>query len=328
MGKARALVTVGMPVYNGQRWLAAAIESILSQTFSDLQLLISDNASTDDTQGICESYAERDSRVRYSRNKRNIGLFRNFNHVFGLSDTKYFKWASCNDICDERFLESCIAVLEARPDVVLAYPQTALFDEELDAARPYDGRLNLEQNSASERVDSLLSNLKLNNMFNGVIRSDALRRTALNQVYTGSDINLMAELAMHGKLVEVPEVLFFRRMNAAASSILVPESERSRYFAHEQRDVIELRLWRMQMGFFGALRRAPLTPKERFRISNNLLRRLVHNRGKLLHELKSPKAEPEKKEDKPAAVAPDDDGELATALRGRLSTGTSTKRAS
>ena len=280
-----ALVTVGMPVYNGAPWLSASIESILAQTLQAFVLVISDNASTDATQEICREYASRDSRIQYYRQSENIGVFRNYDRVFSLSSTKYFKWVSCNDICGARFLESCVAVLESRPDIVAAFPKTALFDERIENAEPYEDELDLQQELPSERIKVLLSRLKLNNPFNGVIRSEALRKTALNKAHAGSDIDLIVELAMRGKLVQVPETLFYRRMNARASSILVPKTERAAYFADEPNDVLKLRLWKLEMGFLAALWRVPIPTVERLRIARYLASRLIANRKELFREL-------------------------------------------
>jgi glycosyltransferase involved in cell wall biosynthesis len=282
---ASPMVTVGMPVYNGEPWLAAAIDSILDQTFRDFVLLLSDNASTDKTQSICESYAARDPRVKYLRSPTNIGLFRNYDRVFALSSTKYFKWASSNDICKARFLESCVDVLESRPDAVLAYPRTALFDKAIEQANLYEERLELQADGPADRFRALLNNLRLNNLINGVIRSNILRETALNKVYTASDTNLVAELVLRGKCIEVPETLFFRRMSPDTSSIMVAESERAEYFAHEPRDVFALQQWKVELGFFAGLWQAPISLAEKCKALRLLLRRLYYNKAKLGGEL-------------------------------------------
>ena len=97
---------IGMPVYNGAKWIQESIEYLLNQSFKDFELIIADNASTDGTETICRGIAERDPRVRYHRHTSNIGVFRNYNYVFKLATAPYFKWASCNDICLDGFLES------------------------------------------------------------------------------------------------------------------------------------------------------------------------------------------------------------------------------
>ena len=90
-------ISIGMPVYNGEQFLAGALDSVLTQDFEDFELIISDNASEDGTQKICLDYAARDRRIRYYRNEMNIGGSRNHSRVFELSAAEYFKWAHYDD---------------------------------------------------------------------------------------------------------------------------------------------------------------------------------------------------------------------------------------
>ena len=99
-------VSIGLPVYNGELFLENALDSILSQTYSDFELIISDNASDDKTEEICRSYAARDKRVRYSRNAHNLGAAPNYNRVYHLARGRYFKWASHDDVLAPEFLIS------------------------------------------------------------------------------------------------------------------------------------------------------------------------------------------------------------------------------
>src|SRR5688572_28337892 len=96
------LVSIGLPVYNGERFLSEALDSLLGQTLADFELIVSDNASTDRTAEICLAYAARDARVRYVRQQTNIGAIRNWNFVARQARGQYFKWASANDFCDSR----------------------------------------------------------------------------------------------------------------------------------------------------------------------------------------------------------------------------------
>ena len=114
-------VSIGMPVHNGQRFIRSAIESLLSQTCGDFELVISDNASTDATEAICREYQARDARVRYSRSERNLGGPANFRRVFHLCSGELHKWATADDYWEPTFVERCVEILDARPDVVLAY---------------------------------------------------------------------------------------------------------------------------------------------------------------------------------------------------------------
>ncbi len=113
------LLSVGMPVYNGQNYLAFTIEAILSQSFTDFELIISDNGSTDETEAICRAYAAQDARIRYERVEENLGAAYNFNRVFELARGRYFKWAAHDDYFTADYFERCIQVLEQNPAVVL-----------------------------------------------------------------------------------------------------------------------------------------------------------------------------------------------------------------
>jgi glycosyltransferase involved in cell wall biosynthesis len=114
-------VSIGLPVYNGERFLKDALDSILSQTYRDFELIISDNASSDHTEEICRRYAARDERVRYYRYDNNVGAARNFNRVFQLSRGEYFKWAAHDDICSPGFLQRCVKILDSDTAVVVCF---------------------------------------------------------------------------------------------------------------------------------------------------------------------------------------------------------------
>ena len=129
MGAAQPVISVCLPVYNGGSFLEETIESILGQTFTDLELIISDNASTDDTEKICCRFAERDSRIRYFHNPENLGAARNFNITFELARGRYVKWQGHDDPIPPDFLEHCVAVLDNDPSVVLAYGRQIAIDE-------------------------------------------------------------------------------------------------------------------------------------------------------------------------------------------------------
>jgi glycosyltransferase involved in cell wall biosynthesis len=123
-------VSIGLPVYNGERYLRESIDSILAQTFQNFELVICDNASTDATARICEEYTERDPRVRYFRNARNIGGINNANLTFERSRGELFRWAAHDDVCAPTLLERCVQVLDERADAVGVYPGTINIDED------------------------------------------------------------------------------------------------------------------------------------------------------------------------------------------------------
>ena len=279
------LVSVGMPVYNGERWMRRAIDSILAQTYRNLELVISDNTSIDATEKICRDYAERDSRVRYHRNPENVGLNNNYSLAFRRSAGKYFKWSSSNDFCAPRLLELCVARLEANPDIVLCYSKTRIFREDGDAGDPYEDDLGAEGATPCDRMKQIFARLRLNNAVNGVIRADVLKHTDLIADYFSSDNVLIVDLALHGKLSQVPEELFYRRIAEGASTALQSDEERLAYFQPAQRRRMLFQTWKLNWGYFVAASRAPLALRDRACVYGHMLRRAIWSRRDLARDI-------------------------------------------
>lgn len=227
------LVSIGLPVYNGERFLAQAIESLLGQTLRDLELIVSDNASTDRTAEICRAYEARDARVRYIRQPVNIGAPRNWNFVAQQARGRYFKWASANDFCDPRMLARCVAALRADPEAVLCYGRTCIVDEDTAEQKPFAHDFSVPDERPSERFKTLRRSLVLNNAEMGVIRLDVLRRTGGDRPYPHGDLVLMAELALRGRFLLLPDVLLYRRFGRATWSMrLTPDELHELYYPH------------------------------------------------------------------------------------------------
>jgi glycosyltransferase involved in cell wall biosynthesis len=121
-------LTIGLPVYNGENYLGEAIAALLGQTFEDFELIISDNASTDGTAGISRRYEKQDSRIRYVRQPRNIGIAPNHNFIVSEARGELVKWASHDDLYARDMMERCVQALDEHPHVVLANPWTAMID--------------------------------------------------------------------------------------------------------------------------------------------------------------------------------------------------------
>jgi glycosyltransferase involved in cell wall biosynthesis len=224
-------VSVGLPVYNGERYLSECLDSLLSQTFEHFELIISDNASTDHTEEICRDYAARHKRVQYFRNEVNIGVNRNFNRVFQLASGEYFKWASADDVCHPQLVARCLEVLDHDSSVVLAYPKTTFIDAN---GKPLDWRdpgWNLRSDEPSERMRYVIKSSHWVNAFYGLVRTKDLLTTRLFPIYDSGDYRLLGELSLRGKFVEVPESLFFRRIHPTASSQIDDKGVRADFFS-------------------------------------------------------------------------------------------------
>jgi glycosyltransferase involved in cell wall biosynthesis len=278
------LLTVGMPVYNGLPWIEPALDSLLAQTFEDFVLLVCDNASSDDTERLVREYAQRDSRVRYHRNRENVGVYRNYNKAFSFADTRYFKWASANDLCAPEFLEECIALLEAEAQAVLAYPGTIVFRDAVEDGEEYAADPDIRDARPSTRFRRALDEIGLNNALNGVIRTDALARTLLNRVHARSDVALIAELALAGKICKLERHLFHRRMDPSASSSAKDADAAEQFFAAEGRDIHRRPSWDYYRTCFRMALRGPVSPAERLRCAGIVARMCWWNRAELWRE--------------------------------------------
>jgi len=211
-------VSIGLPVFNGSDFVADAIRSILNQTYADFELIISDNASTDDTSEVCRYFQQVDSRVRYVRQPQNLGAAKNYDTTFMLSNGRFFKWAAHDDVIEPTFLEHCVEMLDTHPEAVLACSKIGRIDGEGRVLGVDDYHLRLEAQRPSVRFRDLVCRTYSPFQVFGVMRSEVLARTKLHGNWIGSDRNLLAELALIGPFAIVEEVLFWRRMHSGSYS--------------------------------------------------------------------------------------------------------------
>jgi glycosyltransferase involved in cell wall biosynthesis len=280
------LVSIGVPVYNGARFLPQALDSLLGQRLPNLELIISDNASSDDTEAICRAYAAKDARVRYFRQTVNIGAPQNWNFVAKQARSKYFKWSSGNDFCPPDMLEKCVAVMEAESDVVLCHGRTCLIDEETGRREEYTRDIAIIEDLPHERFKTLYRTLALNNAQSGLIRAEALQRTRYDRSYPGGDVVLMAELALQGRFVLLPDVLLYRRMGRGTFSSLLTAAEMQAFFDPAAKRGIGFWYLRLHLDFLVTALRASISLPEKLRTLILVLRHAVWDRGKLWAELR------------------------------------------
>ena len=278
------LVSIGMPVYNGERFLCQSLDSILAQTCKDFELLISDNASSDRTQEICREYATKDGRIRYMRNSINVGAAKNYNNLLELSSGRYFRWAPADDLFAPTSLEQCVTVLETNQDVVLCYPKTALIDESGHTIEPYEDRLDLRSSDPSDRFRRALQ-IGMANAIYGLMRSNILKNIVPMGNYPSADVDLLIELCLYGRFFEIPEALFFRRMHANAYSSIKTVEGRQEFFDPKTRGRIHLSYWKYLIVRIAAVWRAPLNVPTKFHLSYMLARGAVTARREFLKEV-------------------------------------------
>ena len=296
-----ATVTIGMPVFNGANYVAEAVDSILAQTFGDLELVISDNASTDATEEICRGLAARDRRIRYLRQPPNVGAAANHNLAFAAAESRYFKWASHDDLLHPRFLAATVAVLDARPEVTIASPASTLIDAhgrplaysaerggmvDLDGTcwpRLPEDNPGLAAGDPVTRFTAVMLNTVMCVEIYGLMRRDAARRTSLIGPFSGSDKVMLAEMALRGPFWLGPEVLFHRRCHAEQFSASTSGAYRALWYSGRRDSLLT-----QQLKLLGAYCRSaatgPLRPPERGRCVLAVAKRAV-SRGRQLQRL-------------------------------------------
>jgi len=261
-------VSIGLPTYNGERYLAEAISSLLSQDFTDLELLLADNASTDGTRDICERFAREDDRVRYLPADRNRGASWNFNRMVAEAQGPYFKWAADDDTYDRAFVGLCVDVLDNQPDVVLAFTQAVEIDGEGNVIEKRGPTNVAHDDDPAVRFRRVVMDEVYCYAVFGLMRAEVLGTTGLIGSFAQSDRVLLAELALHGRFVELDEPCFRHREHPGRSMYAYADDrDRQRWFDTSRDGTLTMPRWRLGVEYRRALTRAGsrLTTTERRR---------------------------------------------------------------
>ncbi|PHS17452.1 MAG: glycosyl transferase family 2 [Blastopirellula sp.] len=259
-------VTIGLPVYNGEAFIKESLDSLLAQTYSDFELIISDNASTDHTEAICREYAANDSRISYHRVDENLGAVPNFNRVFELSNSQYFKWAAADDVCAPNFLARCVDILDNNPSVVWCHSRSTHIDakgnelSDVDAVNvSYAAR---QASKSHERFRAVLLGAGGCLDTYGLIRSEVIRKTPLFLPFYGAEKVFIAELALRGQYQEINEILFYPRVHSGGAGNLQTEVEQQAYMSTRSGSYKFPRL-QMLKGYLQAILRSDISVKEK-----------------------------------------------------------------
>ncbi|MCF6157335.1 MAG: glycosyltransferase [wastewater metagenome] len=269
-------VSIGLPVYNGGKFLKETLDSILIQTFQDFELIISDNASVDDTREICHAYMMKDRRIRYYRNESNRGASWNYNYVFQLSVGEYFKWAASDDIFAPEYLHLCVDILDKDPQVVVCYSKTKIINEHGIIISDYYDGLNLQDETPIKRFIKLIRSIRMCNAVFGLMRANVLRKTPLIGNYISSDSCLMAELSLYGKFFEIPEKLFFRRLHPGASSYDKSTERQLEFFDPRNKKKIVMPWCRRRYENFVSVKRSQIKLQEKMFLFGFLMLKTLH----------------------------------------------------
>jgi len=262
-------VSVGLPVFNGGKYLKEAIDSVLAQTFRDFEFIISDNGSTDDTREICEEYASADPRIRYCRAEKNMGGGWNFNNVFFLSRGVYFVWFCHDDLWSPDFLEKHVDVMNKRPELASCYSRTSFINAEGDPIYSIVGRPYMAGSDPAVRFRRFLRYHTPTNECSqvlGLFRSDVLKKTRLMGIYPSSDMILLGEILLRGPAFEIPECLLIRRDHPLKSTNAYHSmEERAEWYDPRKKGKIQLTTWRWVYEWSRSVLRVPIRFEEKWR---------------------------------------------------------------
>lgn len=203
------IVTIGIPVFNGEKSIRNALSSVVSQTFSNFQVIISDNASTDQTAGICCEFAEKDRRIKYIRQESNIGAFRNFEFLTKKVKSPYFVWLAADDYWEPGFLAENIAALEADPTAVASISRVAFRNVGI-FSRESNGTYTL-RNTTLKNLGKYLSRPGDNSRFYSVFRTSVIQESTIGvPPFHAADLLIMSFSLLHGNHIETPNLLMHR----------------------------------------------------------------------------------------------------------------------
>ena len=266
-----APVGIGLPTHNGEPFIAQALESLLAQEHGEIEIVVSDNASTDRTPDIVRDFMRRDSRIRLERSEQLVTAPQNFNRVFALSSGPLFMWAADDDLWDPAYVRRCVAALAADPEAVMASTRLRFIDPAgtvLDSDYGRYDNPDLSSRSATRRIQILLRRGGFYQVY-GLARREALLRTGLFRDVHGPDVVLTFELAMLGPVLLVPEPLFFyRRFPERTEATRV---ERQGGIQDASRAVAE-RMTRLEEALSAAVGRSALSGPEKLRLRAEILR--------------------------------------------------------
>lgn len=213
------LVTLGFPVYNGERYLAHALQSALAQDYPNLEILISDNGSTDRTEAISREFAAADKRIRYMRQEENIGAKKNFELLVAEASGTYFAWCAHDDVRRPRFVSACVEALDRHPSAVLCNGMVKFIDEEGGTREEWiDFNFETLGMTQSKRMLRLIDHTHWVEIY-GLIKLDALKQALPLESVWGFDVVFCMRLLAIGDFLKVPEVLFEYRVRSKPQDV-------------------------------------------------------------------------------------------------------------
>lgn len=288
-------VAIGLPVYNGENFLAEALDSLQSQTLTDFELIIVDNGSTDRTAEICRAYVRRDARIRYHRSEVNRGAAWSHNRVVELSNAGYFKWMAHDDMIEPDFLEKSVAILDRDPGVSLCCARVKIVDEEGRFLGNDPSNMQTYADQPCVRFRELLLTYHLCFDVFGVMRTETLRHLPPMGSYGHADGVFLERLALRGRFHLLPERLFLFRRHSLQSMYIfgVYQPGDNDYYGYaawfdpQKAGQIIFPTWRMLWEHLYSVRKAPIDWRNKAISYACVGRWLISRRKQLIVDLRT-----------------------------------------
>ena len=217
-----ALVTIGIPVYNEEKHLAETIESAINQEFTDINIVISDNGSTDNSAEIIKYYSELDKRIRSIYLSKNIGPIGNFCSLLDNTTTKYFVILGGHDLFLSHYIGEAISFLEANQDCVMSYPESRLVDGNDEILQYTDSDIDSVGLNHLQRMTKVAANLSWCTCFHGVFRTDVIKQLPILNI-RGSDHLLLFAASYYGSIHWIRKLGILRRESHQESTEMTEE---------------------------------------------------------------------------------------------------------
>jgi len=219
-------LSIGLPIYNGERFLRLKINSILNQTYTDFELMISDNCSNDQTQKICEEFSKKDDRIKYYRHEKNFGAIKNFEYVLEKSNSEFFMWTAIDDILLPEFIEKNIQILEKNSQYVASISK-------INSYQPDDEIIQISKNDLeySEFIKKIRNYVRPRSIFSiegdfqsktrmylkksscqviySIFKSDVIKKSMIDESFLGHDWAIFLNVLKYGNLAVIDEVLMY-----------------------------------------------------------------------------------------------------------------------
>ena len=235
-------ISIGLPVYNGERFLRSKIDSILNQTYTNFELIISDNCSNDETQKICEEYIKKDNRIKYHRQEKNFGVTWNFEFVLEKSNGDYFMWTGVDDILLPEFIEKNIIVLEENKECVASISK-------INSYQPDDEIIQIDKNDLeySEFIKKIRNYVRPRSIFPirgdfqtkaraylkksscqviySIFKSDVIKKSIISESFLGNDWAIFLNVLKYGNLAVIDEVLMYEYERGISAKGLISSTK-------------------------------------------------------------------------------------------------------